>query len=34
LAKGYEKNPAKLEASLKFVYGWKAEVDQLIEVLR
>lgn len=34
LAKGYEKNPAKLEASLKFVYGWKAEVDQLIEDLR
>ncbi len=34
LAKGYEKNPAKLEVSLKFVYGWKAEVDQLIEVLR
>lgn len=34
LAKGYEKNPAKLEENLKFVYGWKAEVDELIEVLR
>ncbi len=33
LAKGYEKNPAKLEENLKFVYGWKAEVDELIEVL-
>lgn len=34
LAKGYEKNPGKLEESLKFVYGWKDEVDRLIEALQ
>lgn len=34
LAKGYEKNPAKLEESLKFVYGWKDEMDRLIEALQ
>ncbi|MBA4383095.1 MAG: NAD(P)-dependent oxidoreductase [Anaerolinea sp.] len=34
LAKGYEKNPAKLEENLKFVYAWKAEVDQLIAVTK
>jgi hypothetical protein len=34
LAKGYEKNPAKLAENLKFVYGWKDEVDQLITALQ
>lgn len=34
LAKGYEKNPAKLEENLKFVYGWKAEVDDLIVAIQ
>jgi NAD(P)-dependent dehydrogenase (short-subunit alcohol dehydrogenase family) len=34
LAKGYEKNPAKLEESLKFVYAWKDEVDRLIALLK
>ncbi len=29
LAKGYEKNPAKLEENLRHVYGWKDEVDRL-----
>jgi NAD(P)-dependent dehydrogenase (short-subunit alcohol dehydrogenase family) len=29
LAKGYEKNPARLEENLKHVYRWRDEVDQL-----
>jgi hypothetical protein len=29
LAKGYEKNPAKLEDGLKHVYGWRDEVVML-----
>ena len=29
LAKGYEKNPAKLEESLRYVYGWRDEVAAL-----
>lgn len=29
LAKGFEKNPAKLEENLRYVYGWKEEVEQL-----
>jgi len=29
LAKGYEKDPARLEVSLRHIYGWKAEVEQL-----
>jgi NAD(P)-dependent dehydrogenase (short-subunit alcohol dehydrogenase family) len=33
LAKGYEKNAAKLEENLRHVYGWKDEVDQLINAL-
>ena len=33
LAKGYEKNTAKLEENLRHVYGWKDEVDQLINAL-
>jgi NAD(P)-dependent dehydrogenase (short-subunit alcohol dehydrogenase family) len=34
LAKGYEKDPAKLEENLRYVYGWKDEVDQLMQALR
>jgi NAD(P)-dependent dehydrogenase (short-subunit alcohol dehydrogenase family) len=34
LAKGYEKNPAKLQESLRQVYGWKEEVEKLQEALR
>jgi NAD(P)-dependent dehydrogenase (short-subunit alcohol dehydrogenase family) len=34
LGKGYEKNPAKLEENLKYVYGWKAEVEHLITALQ
>ena len=33
LAKGYEKNPAKLEENLRQVYGWKDEVKQLMKAL-
>ena len=33
LAKGYEKNAAKLEENLMHVYAWKDEVDQLIKTL-
>jgi len=33
LAKGYEKNPAKLEKSLRHVYGWRDEVEELRKVL-
>jgi NAD(P)-dependent dehydrogenase (short-subunit alcohol dehydrogenase family) len=33
LAKGYEKNAAKLEENLRHVYAWKDEVDQLIKTL-
>ncbi len=29
LAKGYEKNAAKLEENLRFVYGWRDEVERL-----
>jgi hypothetical protein len=29
LAKGYEKDPAKLQESLRHVYGWKDDVDCL-----
>jgi NAD(P)-dependent dehydrogenase (short-subunit alcohol dehydrogenase family) len=34
LAKGYEKNPAKLQESLRHVYGWKEEVERLQEAVR
>jgi NAD(P)-dependent dehydrogenase (short-subunit alcohol dehydrogenase family) len=33
LAKGYEKDPAKLQDSLKQVYGWVEEVEELEKVL-
>jgi hypothetical protein len=33
LAKGYEKNAAKLEENLRQVYGWKDEVEQLMKIL-
>lgn len=33
LAKGYEKNPAKLEESLRHVYGWRDEVKALENLL-
>ena len=33
LAKGYEKDAAKLEENLKHVYGWRDEVNALEEVL-
>jgi len=33
LAKGYEKEPAKLEANLVSVYGWRDEVLELAKVL-
>jgi hypothetical protein len=29
LAKGYEKDPVKLEENLRQVYGWRDEVEQL-----
>ena len=29
LAKGYERNPAKLEEGLRHVYGWRDEVKKL-----
>ena len=34
LAKGYEKDPAKLEENLQYVYAWKDEVDQLGKELK
>jgi NAD(P)-dependent dehydrogenase (short-subunit alcohol dehydrogenase family) len=33
LAKGYEKDPAKLEANLRHVYGWRDEVQALKKML-
>jgi NAD(P)-dependent dehydrogenase (short-subunit alcohol dehydrogenase family) len=33
LAKGFEKNAAKLEDNLRYVYGWKDEVEQLVKAL-
>ena len=33
LAKGYEKNPAKLEENLRHVYSWRDEVGQLEKLL-
>jgi NAD(P)-dependent dehydrogenase (short-subunit alcohol dehydrogenase family) len=33
LAKGYERNPAKLEDSLRHVYAWKDEVERLAATL-
>jgi NAD(P)-dependent dehydrogenase (short-subunit alcohol dehydrogenase family) len=33
LAKGYEKDPAKLEENLRHVYGWRDEVQGLIKLL-
>jgi NAD(P)-dependent dehydrogenase (short-subunit alcohol dehydrogenase family) len=34
LAKGYEKDPAKLEENLRHVYGWRDEVEELARALR
>lgn len=34
LAKGYEKNAAKLEENLRYVYGWHDEVKQLEDALK
>jgi hypothetical protein len=34
LAKGYEKNAAKLEENLRHVYGWRDEVKELEKVLQ
>jgi hypothetical protein len=33
LAKGYERNPAKLEESLRQVNAWKHEVERLAELM-
>jgi NAD(P)-dependent dehydrogenase (short-subunit alcohol dehydrogenase family) len=33
LAKGYEKDPVKLEENLHHVYGWRNEVEQLEKVM-
>ena len=33
LAKGYEKDPARLEENLRYVYGWRDEVKALEEIL-
>ena len=33
LVKGYEKNAVKLEENLQHVYGWKDEVDKLVNAL-
>jgi hypothetical protein len=33
LAKGYEKDSAKLEENLRYVYGWRDEVKALEEIL-
>jgi hypothetical protein len=33
LAKGYEKDKAKLEENLRHVYGWRDEVFELIKLL-
>jgi NAD(P)-dependent dehydrogenase (short-subunit alcohol dehydrogenase family) len=34
LAKGYEKNPVKLEESLRHVYRWRDEVNELEKMLK
>jgi hypothetical protein len=34
LAKGYEKDAAKLEENLKHVYGWRDEVTELEAILK
>jgi NAD(P)-dependent dehydrogenase (short-subunit alcohol dehydrogenase family) len=34
LAKGYEKDSAKLEENLRYVYGWRDEVKALEEILQ
>jgi hypothetical protein len=33
LAKGYEKDPVKLEDNLRHVYGWKDEVEKLEKMI-
>jgi NAD(P)-dependent dehydrogenase (short-subunit alcohol dehydrogenase family) len=34
LAKGYEKDAAKLEENLRYVYGWRDEVNALVKSIR
>lgn len=34
LAKGYEKNPVKLEENLRHVYRWRDEVNELEKMLK
>jgi len=34
LAKGYEKDPVKLEENLRYVHRWRDDVDDLIRLLR
>ncbi len=34
LARGYEKNPVKLEESLRYVYRWRDEVNELEKILK
>jgi hypothetical protein len=34
LAKGYEKDPARLEDSLRHLDAWKEEVEKLERILR
>jgi hypothetical protein len=33
LAKGYEKDPAKLEENLRHVYRWRDEVEDLAKII-
>jgi len=33
LAKGYEKDPAKLEENLRHVYRWRDEVNELAKII-
>jgi hypothetical protein len=33
LAKGFEKDPGKLAENLRYVYGWKEEVEQLEKLI-
>ncbi len=33
MAKGYEKDPSRLEETLRYVFSWKAEVERLEKLL-
>jgi hypothetical protein len=33
LARGYEKDPVKLEENLRFIQSWQAEVEELEKLL-